>query len=108
MSKVFQNRAFKYGMILGLSISLLAQLIYLIHIFLVIGFNSQPEISVHYFWEIGFPFPMFYGWYGFLNGHFSLAAFIGNTLLAIIFSLVVGSIFKFVWSKISLCRTELK
>jgi len=110
MSKFLDEKSFKQGLRLGFLISLLAQVIEYIYFYVVISitYKNSTKISVHYFWQIGFPFPMFYGWYSFSSGHFSLLGFIGNIITAVIFSIIVGFIFKFICSKIASRRIKLK
>ena len=108
MNKFLDDRYFKKGLSVGFLISLLAQVIEYIYFYFVVNYTLPTHISVHYFWQIGFPFPIFYGWYGFFSGHFSLFGFIGNIIATVIFSIIVGFIFKLIWLKISSRRTELK
>ncbi|CAN5850268.1 hypothetical protein BH20ACI4_BH20ACI4_12710 [soil metagenome] len=90
MSKIFQNTTFILGFVFG--------------ILLFIGLNFYSLSANHRgyidgFGESGFPFSwMDSGW--FLQRIFWFGL-IADILFAIIFSFILGSIFKFVWSKIS-------
>lgn len=99
MSKLFKNKPFKYGFILGIVLSLIIQLFtyvdYLVSRERLIHLSG---INIDVIWYWGLPFPIFYG------GDFILRGLIGNILVAIIFSFIIGLIFKFVWSKISVRR----
>lgn len=109
MSKLPENKGFKYGFKIGIILFLLAQLIsFLNYIFSVFRINTPPGVSVHGFWDIGFPFSMYYGMYDVFHGDLNFTGLIGNILIAIIFSVAVGLIFKFVQSKNSPRRVKLK
>lgn len=95
MSKLLKNQAFKYGMFSGVVSSLAVQLFTYIDLLIIkerLSHLSGISICIISSW--GFPFPIFYG------GDFILFGFIGNVLVTMIFSLILGLIFKFAWSKI--------
>lgn len=109
MSNTQKNKGFKYGFKVGIILSLFAQSISFLSYFLsLFNFGSRPGIVIHQFWDIGFPFSMYYGMYDLFHGDLNFRGIVGNILIAIIFSIAVGLIFKFSWSKISSRRVTLK
>lgn len=98
MSKFLKNRAFYCGFVLSIILFLFIQIYSyvdlvikqekLIHI-------SGIDVDIIRFWD--FPLPNFYG------NNFVIFGIVGNILIALVFSFIAGSIFKFVWAK-SLAR----
>jgi len=110
MSKLIKDKVFRKGVFSGFAIFLAVQIIsYLVYLISSI-INFQSGISIHVFWDIGFPFSMYYGMFSIFQGSFAFVAFLGNMIVGIIFSFINGLIFKFVWSNISArklqCRSE--
>ena len=71
MNKLY-DEPFKVGCKLGLTIFLFAQIIpfLIISIWLIIlRALAAPGISLCVFWDIGFPFTMYYGMYVFFHGN---------------------------------------
>ncbi|HSK73785.1 MAG TPA: hypothetical protein VK892_18955 [Pyrinomonadaceae bacterium] len=102
MSKFLRNKTFRGGFTLGIILFLLAQVISFFIYFistLKLIFNTPPNISIHGFWDIGFPFSMYYGMFSFFHGKVNFEGLIGNILVATVFSFILGLIFKFVWLK---------
>lgn len=96
MNRFLKNKAFKYGVILGFTLSLLIQIFTYIHyVISKNNFRNPPEMNIDMIWRWGIPFSIVIG------GTFNLGGLIGNILVTIIFSYILGLIFKFVWSKIS-------
>lgn len=109
MINFLKNKTFKSGFALGIIFFLLAQVISFL--FYVVSttwlmLKTPAHISVHRFWDIGFPFSMYYGMYDFAHGDFDFKGLLGNLLFALIFSLTVGLVFKFVLGKLT--AKELK
>lgn len=100
MSRFFQNIVFILGLLCGT----------ILYLWMTITIDRRirglPCFDCQ--WKTGFPFAYHqesslvnsagYLWFG----------VIADTLIAIIFSFVIGLIFRFVWSKISSRRIELK
>ncbi|MGI8786859.1 MAG: hypothetical protein ACR2HG_03760 [Pyrinomonadaceae bacterium] len=103
MRKLFKIKSFKYGFILGIFLSSIIQLLeyanYLSERESLINL-SRAGIHIDTISHWGIPFPIFYG------GHFILAGLIANISVALIFSFLLGSTFKLVWSKISSRRMK--
>lgn len=96
--KFFKNTAFNIGFVLGIVMFLFLQ--YYDHLRNVwweekLYQLSKEGLSIDIIWSWGLPFPMYY-W-----GQIFLIGIIGNIVVAIIFSFILGLIFKFVWSKIA-------
>jgi hypothetical protein len=107
MSKLFCNKAFNLGFFI--TFGLFGFLNYLVYIVS----NNVNNNSVITFsaggYIVGFPFVF----YQVIIGHPNIFDFrwlflIANILIAVVFSLLIGLIFKFVWSKISAPSAELK
>lgn len=97
MDKFLKNKTFKEGVSVGGILFLLAQAVSLFSYFistLVLMLKTPPGISFHGFWDIGFPFSMYYGMYDIFHGDINFKGLAGNILFAIIFSLTVGVVFK--------------
>ncbi len=93
--KFFKNKAFNIGFVLGIILFVFLQLYdHIRNIRLEEKLSHLSGISISVIWSWGLPFPMYY-W-----GRIFLIGIIGNIFAAIIFSFVLGLIFKLVWSKI--------
>lgn len=91
-----KNKGFMYGFSFGISISLLIQIIsFIIYFVSKTNFRNPPGMSIDMIWWFGLPFPIYYG------GKFVWGGTVANILTAIIFSLIIGLIWKFVWARIS-------
>jgi len=100
MSKLFQNIVFILGLLCGT--------VFYFWITITIDRRSRGIPCFDCQWETGFPFayhqesgfvePSRYLWFG----------LIADVIIAVIFSFIIGLIFRFIWSKISSHRTELK
>jgi hypothetical protein len=100
MNKLFQNKRFKFGFRFGMIFSFLIQIIsFIIYAIDLYTFENPQGVNIDMIWSFGFPIPIFYG--GFLspNGFIWWRGIIANLLFAVIFSFVVGMLFKFVWEK---------
>ena len=96
MSKLLQNKAFMIGFASGIFSSIIIQLTaYAHYVISKNNFTNPSGMNIDMVWRWGIPFPIFYG------ESFNAGGLIGNTLVAIVFSFILGLIFKFVWSKIS-------
>ena len=108
MSKLFENKAFKAGFLIGVILFLI------IHFFdfLAIMNIKEPvtsQISIGLVYYFGFPFPIFeWNHYSPIARQFHFSGLVANIFVAVISSFVLGFIFKFVWSKISSRRVKLK
>lgn len=101
--KISEMKAFYLGVILVFIASLFVQIIsYADYVISKSNFKSPPGLHMSIIWSWGVPFPIVYG------GSFNLAALIVDILITLIFSLIVGLVFKFVWSKISARKSPLK
>lgn len=101
MSNFLKNKTFKSGFSLGIILFLFAQVIsFFTQVVLTIirDYNKPPEISFHGFWDIGFPFSMYYGMFDFAHGDFDLKGLLGNLIFGIGLCFLLGLIFKF-WIK---------
>lgn len=100
MSKLFQNKAFKLSFSCGLILSVLIN--YLSYVKSYYDFtHPQFEFSVGSY-SAGFPFPFYIAVIGFPNHfYFIWIHLITDILIAVVFSFIIGLIFRFVWSKIS-------
>jgi hypothetical protein len=109
MNNSVENKGFKRGFRTGIILSLFAQLFsFLSYVFSLLGRETHPDISVHGFWDIGFPFSMYYGMYDIFHGDLSFTGLVGNIAAAIIFSFILGLIFKLIWAKSASRRINLK
>ena len=101
MSKFFQNKAYIYGVASGTTLSLVIQIVsYINYTTSIKNFKNPPGVHMSMIWNWGFPFPTVYA------EDFNLGGLIGNILVTIIFSLILGFVFKFVWSKISASKLK--
>lgn len=90
-----KNKGFMYGFSFGISISLLIQIIsFIIYFVSKTNFRNPPGMNIHMLWWFGLPFPIYYG------GELVWRGIVANILVTIIFSLIIGSISKFIWTKI--------
>lgn len=93
---LLKNTAFKVGAITGFILFLLIQIYSYIDLKL-----TQEElthlsgINLHIIPMWGFPLPNYYG------KEFVIFGIVGNIIMALVFSFIVGLISKFVWSKIA-------
>lgn len=101
MSKLLKNKVFRKGVFSGFVIFLLLQVISYLVYFISSIISFQSGVSTHGFWDIGFPFSMYYGMFSIFHGSFVFISFLGNIIFGIVFSFVFGLIFKFISSKIS-------
>ncbi|HEX8369634.1 MAG TPA: hypothetical protein VF604_13905 [Pyrinomonadaceae bacterium] len=109
MNNSVENKGFKRGFKTGIILSLFAQLFsFLNYLFSLINSENHPGVVVHGFWGIGFPFSMYYGMYDIFHGDLNFTGLVGNIAVAIIFSFILGLIFKFVWSKSASRHLNLK
>lgn len=91
-----KNKAFKYGFILGIILSITAQIYdYINNLILKEELTHLSGVSIDVIWSWGLPLPIFYG------GNFILLGLIGDILVAIIIGYILGLFFTFVWSKIA-------
>lgn len=98
MIKLLGNKTFKGGFVLGIVLFLLAQVISFLFYFvstLILMFKTPAGISVHTFWNIGFPFSMYYGMYDFFHGDIDFRGLVGNALFGMFLSFLIGWIFKY-------------
>lgn len=98
MSKFAANKTFKSGFNLGIILFLFAQVFsFLIYFISTITrtLKTPSGISIHSFWDIGFPFSMYSGMYDIFHGEINFNGILGNILVGTIFSIIVGLIFKF-------------
>ena len=101
MSNFLKNKTFKSGFSLGIVLFLFAQVIsFFTQVVLTIirDYNKPSEISFHGFWEIGFPFSMYYWMFDFFRGEVSFKGLLGNLIFGIGLCFLLGLIFKF-WTK---------
>src|SRR3712207_321621 len=108
MHKLISYAAFKIGFWSG------------IFLFVVLNLLSY-ELSRHKYdtlpikfadaggYEMGFPFTLYVWSFGYpFNFYFVWSGLIADILIALVFSFVLGLIFKFVWSKSASRRLNLK
>jgi hypothetical protein len=105
MSKIY-NIAFRMGVLFNI---LLFTVLNLMTFFetrknFIAMENSGIRAYPAYGWRWGFPFPMFNYDYFFIDGF----VLIFNAIVYIVCGFFFGFLFKFVWSKISQRRIELK
>jgi hypothetical protein len=108
MSKSLNNKTFKGGFTLGISLFVLVQIVsFLRHFVLMIwlAFTTPSHISAHPMWEIGFPFSMYYWMFNFSNGKVDFNGLAGNVTFGLVLSLLIGLIFKF-WTKFAQQRLK--
>lgn len=101
MSKLFKERAFRYGFLLGFILFLIIHVYNFWEIMTIVEPVSS-QISIGLIYYFGFPFPIFeWNHYSPIARQFYFLGLAVNMLIALIFSIVLGLIFKFIWSKIS-------
>ena len=93
MNNLPKIKGFKYGFKLGVIFSIVAQLITFYDV--LASVRSSSGVISHRAWEIGFPVPMYSGWYLLSNGEPYLTGIIINLIFAVFFSTALGLIFKF-------------
>ncbi len=100
-----EKKAFRYGFLSGILLSLIVQIAtYAVYAYtLYIDRHTPPShgIYIHSFRYFGFPFPIFNASDYSPVGSFDPVGIIGNILVTLIFSFILGLIFKFIWSKIT-------
>lgn len=95
ISKLLGNKAFLVGFFTGFSLLLFYHFLGLIFIF-----GVERNSLFHEIRYLGFPFTI-YEMSDYIGGSFFLLELIWNLIFAIVFSFLIGLIFKFAWSKIS-------
>ena len=97
MNELFKDNAFNIGFWSGISL-------FVVFNFLSYVIAHKPNNSgvnlVHGIDEIGFPFTLYIEGGEFPVNQIIWAGLIANFSVAIVFSFVIGLIFKFLWSKI--------
>jgi len=107
VNKLFQNTAFNLGFWGGITLFALLNMSsysksYEDYV------NLQSNISAGGY-NGGFPFMMYKTEIGYLNNSYVVwSGLVGNILITLVFSFVLGLIFKFVWLKIVSRRSPLK
>jgi hypothetical protein len=111
MSKCLGDKSFKCGVVLGISLFLLAQIAsFIVYVVSIETFKNPPGMNIDKIWHYGFPFPIYFGadYYSFNANQFILGGIIVNILIALIFSFAIGLVFKLIWSKLASRRLNLK
>jgi hypothetical protein len=103
MKDLIKNKAFRIGF--AITTCLHVGLNICIYLFLLHKFYHQEDerftttMTIHLIYNVGFPFPMYF-WTDYSHdGHIIWEGIILNILSLIIFSFIIGLIFKFVWSE---------
>lgn len=100
MSKLKLNKAFDFGFLLMFSLFLVVHIFeYILYLDLT-ETNSKINFCVLENYYFGIPFT-FYEKSALSFGEFRIAALVLDVLVAFLFSLFLGMIFNFVWSKIA-------
>ncbi|MEP6787338.1 MAG: hypothetical protein ABJB40_02825 [Acidobacteriota bacterium] len=100
MNKFFKNRAFTFGFLFGivtfLAANALDYLRYVKQIDDLLGLQrGNSPLFIDVISRIGLPLPIFYG------GQFVPLGLVLDILISVIFSFVLGILFRFIWSKLS-------
>lgn len=107
MNNSVENKGFRRGFETGIILSLFVQLFsFLNYLFFSINFENHSGAFIHSFWDIGFPFSMYYGMYDIFHGDLNFTGLVGDIAAAIIFSFISGLVFKFVRSEFTSRRLK--
>ena len=100
MNKLLENRAFKLGFLVGILFFVFAN---------VYASLPEREISICFdcYVTYGFPFAMYESGSILHLKEFIWVGVVANVSATIFFSIILGLIFKYVWSKISSRRVNL-
>jgi hypothetical protein len=108
LNKSFLINPFRLGFLSGVVIFIVIHL----YNFLVVingeSYVSSKGVSMHISYRFGLPFAI-YEWSGYsTKSTFYLTGLLGDVFTVVVFSFLLGLIFKSIWSKISSRRVKLK